>query len=344
MSALLKQIFAFLISSFVIFLLLFVFIFYFPNTKINNKVQSIYVPTDTTYSELLALISPYVRSEFSFRIAAKAKQFRTARPGHFLLEVGMGNQLLINTLRSKNTPVNVIFNNQQTVEHLAGRIAEQLEVDSLSLIQEFHSKSFLELVELNQQELLSFFIPNSYEMYWNVSAKEFCDRMLDEHIRFWNTNRELKRKLKKLSRAEVVNLAAIVNEESKNPDERPLVAGVYLNRLRKGMKLQADPTVVYAMKRKANNFDLNVRRVLYKDLKINSPYNTYKYRGLPPGPITMPDVNAIDAILDAEKHNYLYFVADPSNPGDHLFASTYAKHLKNRDVYVRWLNKKGIMH
>ena len=343
MSALLKQIFTFLISSFVIFLLLFVFIFYFPNTKINNKVQSIYVPTDTTYSELLALISPYVRSEFRFRIAAKAKQLRTVRPGHFLLEVGMGNQLLINTLRSKNTPVNVIFNNQQTVEHLAGRIAEQLEVDSLSLIQEFYSKSFLELVELNQQELLSFFIPNSYEMYWNVSAKEFCDRMVDEHIRFWNTNRELKRKLKKLSRAEVVNLAAIVNEESKNPDERPLVAGVYLNRLRKGMKLQADPTVVYAMKRKANNFDLKVRRVLYKDLKINSPYNTYKYKGLPPGPICIPSINSIDAVLNASDHDYIFMCAKEDFSGYHNFATNYRQHLVNARKYQRMLNKKKIL-
>ena len=151
--------------------------------------------------------------------------------------------------------------------------------------------------------------------------------------------REEKRKKLNLSRAEVISLSAIVNEESKKVDERPRVAGVYLNRLRKGMKLQADPTVVYAMKRKANDFDLVVRRVLYKDLQINSPYNTYRKRGLPPGPITMPDVSSIDAVLNAESHNYLYFVADPNKVGYHLFASTYKQHLANRD-YIRWLNKR----
>jgi len=305
--------------------------------------QSIFVPTDTSFATLKEMLEPYLRSTITFSLAAKAKRFDTPRIGHFVLKPSMGNQQIINALRSGNIPIQVVFNNQQTIEHLAGRVAEQLELDSLSLIKEIESPYFIESANLNRDELLSLFLPNSYEMYWNISAAEFCQRMQRENDLFWNDNREAKRKLLKMSRAEVITLAAIVNEESRKVDERPRVAGVYLNRLRRGMKLQADPTVVYAMKRQANDFDLVVRRVLYKDLEINSPYNTYKYRGLPPGPITMPDISSVDAVLNPESHSYLFFVVDPKNPGYHLFASNYNEHLANRKVYVRWLNENRIM-
>ena len=318
-------------------------IFYFPNTKIADMSQSIFVPTDTSFATLKEMLEPYLRSTITFSLAAKAKRFDTPRIGHFVLKPSMGNQQIINALRSGNIPIQVVFNNQQTIEHLAGRVAEQLELDSLSLIKEIESPYFIESANLNRDELLSLFLPNSYEMYWNISAAEFCQRMQRENDLFWNDNREAKRKLLKMSRAEVITLAAIVNEESRKVDERPRVAGVYLNRLRRGMKLQADPTVVYAMKRQANDFDLVVRRVLYKDLEINSPYNTYKYRGLPPGPITMPDISSVDAVLNPESHSYLFFVVDPKNPGYHLFASNYNEHLANRKVYLRWLNENRIM-
>ena len=318
-------------------------VFYFPNTKIAEKSQSIFVPTGTSFATLKEILEPHLRSTITFSLAAKAKRFDTPRIGHFVLKPSMGNQQIINALRSGNTPIQVVFNNQQTIAHLAGRVAEQLELDSLSLIKEIESPYFMESVNLNREELLSLFLPHSYEMYWNISAAEFCQRMQRENDLFWNESRESKRKRLNMSRAEVITLAAIVNEESRKVDERPRVAGVYLNRLRRGMKLQADPTVVYAMKRQANDFDLVVRRVLYKDLEIKSPYNTYKYRGLPPGPITMPDISSVDAVLNAESHDYLFFVVDPKNPGYHLFASTYNEHLANRKVYVRWLNDNRIM-
>ena len=318
-------------------------VFYFPNTKIAEKSQSIFVPTGTSFATLKEILEPHLRSTITFSLAAKAKRFDTPRIGHFVLKPSMGNQQIINALRSGNTPIQVVFNNQQTIAHLASRVAEQLELDSLSLIKEIESPYFMDSVNLNREELLSLFLPNSYEMYWNISAAEFCQRMQRENDLFWNESRESKRKRLNMSRAEVIKLAAIVNEESRKVDERPRVAGVYLNRLRRGMKLQADPTVVYAMKRQANDFDLVVRRVLYKDLEIKSPYNTYKYRGLPPGPITMPDISSVDAVLNAESHDYLFFVVDPKNPGYHLFASTYNEHLANRKVYVRWLNENRIM-
>ena len=318
-------------------------VFYFPNTKIAEKSQSIFVPTGTSFATLKEILEPHLRSTITFSLAAKAKRFDTPRIGHFVLKPSMGNQQIINALRSGNTPIQVVFNNQQTIAHLASRVAEQLELDSLSLIKEIESPYFMDSVNLNREELLSLFLPNSYEMYWNISAAEFCQRMQRENDLFWNESRESKRKRLNMSRAEVIKLAAIVNEESRKVDERPRVAGVYLNRLRRGMKLQADPTVVYAMKRQANDFDLVVRRVLYKDLEIKSPYNTYKYRGLPPGPITMPDISSVDAVLNAESHDYLFFVVDPKNRGYHLFASTYNEHLANRKVYVRWLNENRIM-
>ena len=318
-------------------------VFYFPNIKVADTSQSIFVPTGTSFATLKEILEPHLRSTITFSLAAKAKRFDTPRIGHFVLKPSMGNQQIINALRSGNTPIQVVFNNQQTIAHLAGRVAEQLDLDSLSLMKEIESRYFMESVNLNREELLSLFLPNSYEMYWNISAAEFCQRMQRENDLFWNESRESKRKRLKMSRAEVITLAAIVNEESRKVDERPRVAGVYLNRLRRGMKLQADPTVVYAMKRQANDFDLVVRRVLYKDLEIKSPYNTYKYRGLPPGPITMPDISSVDAVLNAESHDYLFFVVDPKNPGYHLFASTYNEHLANRKVYVRWLNENRIM-
>lgn len=318
-------------------------VFYFPNIKVADTSQSIFVPTGTSFATLKEILEPHLRSEITFSLAAKAKRFDTPRIGHFVLKPSMGNQQIINALRSGNTPIQVVFNNQQTIADLSGRVAEQLELDSLSLIKEIESPHFMESVNLNREELLSLFLPNSYEMYWNISAAEFCQRMQRENNLFWNESRESKRKRLNMSRAEVITLSAIVNEESRKVDERPRVAGVYLNRLRRGMKLQADPTVVYAMKRQANDFDLVVRRVLYKDLEINSPYNTYKYRGLPPGPITMPDISSVDAVLNAESHSYLFFVVDPKNPGYHLFASNYNEHLANRKVYVRWLNENRIM-
>ena len=330
-----------LIGTGIIFFLLLT-VFYFPNIKVADTSQSIFVPTDTSFSTLKEILEPHLKSTITFSLAAKAKRFDTPRIGHFVLKPSMGNHQIINALRSGNRPIQVVFNNQQTIAHLAGRVSEQLELDSLSLIKEIESPYFMESVNLNREELLSLFLPNSYEMYWNISAAEFCQRMQRENDLFWNESRESKRKRLNMSRAEVITLAAIVNEESRKVDERPRVAGVYLNRLRRGMKLQADPTVVYAMKRQANDFDFVVRRVLYKDLETKSPYNTYKYRGLPPGPITMPDISSVDAVLNAESHDYLFFVVDPKIPGYHLFASTYSEHLANRKVYVRWLNENRI--
>ena len=218
-----------LIGTGIIFFLLLT-VFYFPNIKIADTSQSIFVPTGTSFATLKEILEPHLRSEITFSLAAKAKRFDTPRIGHFVLKPSMGNQQIINALRSGNRPIQVVFNNQQTIAHLAGRVSEQLELDSLSLINEIESPYFMESVNLNREELLSLFLPNSYEMYWNISAAEFCQRMQRENDLFWNESRESKRKRLNMSRNEVITLAAIVNEESRKVDERPRVAGVYLNR------------------------------------------------------------------------------------------------------------------
>ena len=166
--------------------------------------------------------------------------------------------------------------------------------------------------------------------------------MLNEYNRFWNDERRTKAKALGLTPNEVVSLASIVHKETAKVDERSRVAGVYLNRIKKNIKLQADPTVIYALKKHTSNFDTVIKRVLYKDLELDSPYNTYKYAGIPPGPITMPDISAIEAVLTPEKHDYYYFVADVENFGYHKFAKNLAQHNRNKAQYIRWINNQNI--
>jgi UPF0755 protein len=179
-------------------------------------------------------------------------------------------------------------------------------------------------------------------VYWNTSAEAFRDKLLNEYNRFWTSARNQKAKEIGLTRDQVISLAAIVQKETAKVDERPRVAGVYMNRLQIGMPLQADPTVIYAKKLSENNFEQVIKRVLYKDLEINSPYNTYKNTGVPPGPIAMPDITAMDGVLNYEKHDYFYFVADVTNFGYHKFAKTLTQHNRNKTEYVRWVNENGI--
>ena len=202
--------------------------------------------------------------------------------------------------------------------------------------------AFLDASGFSERTALGMYIPNSYEFFWNTSSQEFCERMLKEYNRFWNDSRNSKAHAIGLSRDEVMTLASIVYEESKKPEEQPRVAGVYVNRLRIGMPLQADPTIKFAAYHLPKYQNTVIRRVLNEHKEIESPYNTYKYAGLPPGLITMPDISAIDAVLNYEKHNYLYFAADPKRLGYHKFAKTLAQHNVNAREYQRYLSSQGI--
>lgn len=325
----------------------FVFFFYqvflWDNTQFEEEKVAVYIPTNSTAAELMGLISPYLKSPEYFQLAAEKKgYFNYIRPGKFWIPKGVGNNDLVNILRAGGVEINVTFNNAERLENLAGKIAKQIEADSISLIQAFKDLDFLERSGFNEDTALAMYLPNSYSFFWNTTALAFRERMQKEYNRFWNSKRLKQAEQLGLSPVEVSSLAAIVQRETLKADERPRVAGVYLNRLKKRMRLQADPTVIYAMKKAFNNYDTVIRRVLYKDLKIKSPYNTYKNRGLPPGPIWMPDLGAIEAVLNAEDHSFIYFVVDLSRPGYHAFARNLREHNRNKRNYVRWLNKKGI--
>jgi UPF0755 protein len=265
---------------------------------------------------------------------------KNVKPGRFLIKEGMSSFGLVSALR-RNMPVNIAFNNQERLENLCVRISTQIEPDTTKLLSVFRDSIFLNQNGFTKENVISMFIPNSYEFYWNVSAEKFRDKMLKEYKKFWTLERLIKAKKLGLSPVEVMTLASIVHKETVKKDERPKVARVYLNRLAQGMPLQADPTVIYSVKLRSNNFDQIIKRVLYADLSIRSPYNTYVNTGLPPGPIAMPDITAIDAVLSPDTNNYIYFCASVERFGYHEFAATYEEHQVNAKKYANWLNSTG---
>lgn len=313
------------------------------NTAFNNDRANLYVPTGASFEDVVAELAPLLKDIESFKTVAEKKGYdQNVRPGHYIITKGMSNNDIINTIRIKNVPVKVAFNNQERLEDMAGRIATQIEADSLSLITALLDTNFLREHDFNRDTALTMYIPNSYEFFWNTSAEDFRARMLSEYKRFWNAERLEKAANLKLTPQEVYTLASIVQKETAKVDERPRVAGVYLNRLREGIKLDADPTVIFAVKKKKNNWDMVIKRVLYRDLETDSPYNTYRNRGIPPGPIFMPDVTAIDAVLNPEKHGYFYFVANVEKFGYHKFAKTLSQHNANSAAYRRWISQQGV--
>lgn len=313
------------------------------NTAFEDDVAHVYIPTNAEMTDVMGEISPLLHNEGSFSTIANQKKYASnIRPGHFIIKRGWSNNDIINALRSNNIPINVKFNNQERLEDLAGNIANQIEADSVSLLTSMQDSQFLRKVGLNNETALSLYIPNTYEFYWNTSATQFLERMSKEYNTFWNANRLEKAKTLNLTKEQVIALAAIVQKETAKVDERPRVAGVYINRLKVGMLLQADPTVIYSIKRASGDYDQIIKRVLYADLEIDSPYNTYKYAGIPPGPIAMPDKSSIDAVLNPESHGYYYFVADVTNFGYHKFSKNLAQHNANKAEYVRWVNSQGL--
>jgi len=312
-----------------------------PNVIINKTDNKhLYIPTGTNFEELVLIIKSkgIVIDIESFRwIAEKKKYINKVKPGKYKLKNGMSNNEFVNLLRSgEQEPVKVTFNNVRTIEQLAGRVAVNLETDSLQINELLKNSEFVKKYGFNKNTIISLFIPNTYEFYWNTSAKEFVARMAIEYKKFWNNSRKTKAKKLHLSQSEVATLASIVQQETIKSDEKPRVAGVYINRLRKGIPLQADPTVIYAVG------DFSIKRVLRKHLKYNSPYNTYIHKGLPPGPICIPNQSSIDAVLNYEHHKYIYFCAKEDFSGYHNFATTLSQHNANARKYRRALNKRRI--
>ena len=312
------------------------------NTNFSDSEKFVHIPTNSNFEDVKKIMIPYVKDMERFEKVADKKSYPTnIFAGQFLLKKGMNSNDIIKALRV-NVPVKLAFNNQERLEDFAGRIGSQIEADSTSLMNAFLDKKFLEENGFNENNVLSVFIPNSYEFFWNTTAEKFRDRMTKEYRNFWTAERLAKAEKLELTPLEVSVVASIVHKETVKTDERPRVAGVYLNRLKDGMKLEADPTVIYAVKLKSNDFDQVIKRVLFKDLETDSKYNTYMYAGVPPGPIAMPDISALDAVLNPEQHNYIYFCASVTNFGYHEFAVTPAQHEVNRQKYVAWINAQGI--
>lgn len=311
-------------------------------SKAITKNGAIYIKPDDTFNNLKEQLSNYLDVPEDFVWVAEKKKFTKPKGGKYLVKKGMSLNDLVNLFRSGNqTPIKIAFNNQDTLEKLAGRISQQIEADSTSLLIAMTDETFLAKNGFNQKSALGMYIPNSYEFYWNTSAEKFRNKMLREYKRFWNASRLEKAKKLNLSKDEVITLASIVQKETAQKSERPIVAGLYLNRLKDNWPLQADPTVIYCIKQiKGQGF--SVKRVLTKDLQIKSPYNTYQNVGLPPSLIAMPDVSAIDAVLNYKKHSYYYMCASVEKIGFHDFASSLAQHNRNAVKYQRWISQKGI--
>ncbi len=314
---------------------------YAPNVALAEKEHiHLHIPTGSSYDDVLGMVidKDLLRHPDRFDWLARQKNYpNRVMAGRYLIRHGMSNNELINLLRSgEQSPVRLTFHNIRTNEELAGRIASQIEADSTEIIDLLRNHELLREAGTDSLPARLLFIPNTYEVFWNTNARQLFDRMQREYRVFWNEARRQRAKEIGLSEAEAGILASIVQSETNKREEKARIAGVYMNRLNLGIPLQADPTVIYALG------DFTIRRVLNRHLEIDSPYNTYKYAGLPPGPINLPEPHAIDAVLHYEEHDYLYFSAKPDFSGYHVFARTYAEHLANARRYRRALDERNV--
>lgn len=300
----------------------------------------IHIDKEKNYEEVVRQLKEEANlpSEEIFRMLAERMNYPNAvKTGRYAIEDGMTMPDAIRRLRSGNqAPVNLTFNNMRTGENLAGRISQQLMMDSVSLLHAINDPANAEKFGFDQYTFVSMFIPNTYEVYWDTSIDNLLNRMKKEYDLFWNGERMEKARRIGLNPVQVSTLASIVEEEATYTDEYPIVAGLYLNRLNRGMRLEADPTVKFAVG------DFSLRRILYRHLEVESPYNTYKNSGLPPGPIRIPSIQAIEATLSPQEHRYLFMCAKDDLSGRHNFATTHAEHARNAAAYQRALNTRGI--
>lgn len=323
--------------------LFFIFAIYailFPNTSIQDKDTYLYISDDDQFEDVLEQIKDksLLINDFTFKVLAKQIKYdQKIRPGRYKITPGMSNFILLRKLRGgKQDPVKLVINNIRTKEQLAGRLSSMIMADSLSIINALNDSVFLKQYDLNPYNAVIFFIPNTYEVFWDTDTKELFDRMKKEFNAFWNEDRLTKAAAIPMTQTEVMTLASIVEEETNKKKEHPIIAGLYINRLKINMPLQACPTIRFALN------DYTINRVLIRHLQVKSPYNTYKNKGLPPGPIRLPSPTTIDAVLNYEKHDYLFMTAKETLNGEHNFAVTYAEHSINAKKYQQELNRLGI--
>lgn len=320
----------------------FVFQLYLsPNISIeNNEDVYLYIYDGDDFDNIISELSEMgvMRDLKTFKRIAEFEGYaEDIKSGRYLLKDGMSNRKLLNMLESGyQTPAKVTFNNIRTKEQLAKRLSDQLMLDSVQIINLLNDPSILKPYGLNPQTVGCMFIPNTYEMYWNINGKELLEKMWKEYNKYWNDERKEKAAKAGFSPIEISILASIVEEETNNKEEKPTVAGLYINRLRNNIPLQADPTIKFALS------DFSLKRILREQLTVDSPYNTYLYMGLPPGPIRIPSIESIESVLNYEQHEYIYMCAKEDLSGSHNFAKTYEEHQKNAVNYRRALNRRNI--
>ena len=315
----------------------FAAVYYTDNRKGNfSKDYVLYVYPDMTSQDILCALDTVVLNDRSLaRCFRKEEVAQKLKPGRYVINESTTSIYVARMLNfGWQTPQNMTLSGTiRNKEVLAKRISMQMMADSASIAAALDSAEFLSEYGFTPQNVFALFLPDTYQMYWTASVKDIFDRMKKEYDIFWNPDRVAKAEALKLTRMQVSVLASIVSGETLKSFEYPQIAGVYLNRYRKGMKLQADPTVAFC-----HGYTLD--RILKKHLSIDSPYNTYKYAGLPPAPINVPPKACIDAVLNPDKHGYLYFCASPEFDGTHLFAVSYKEHLKNARAFQRALTAK----
>ncbi len=314
-------------------------ILFYPNFA-TEKTVYVYVDEKKDFNELCRQLkdSAGCRSLSNFKMLARWMHYpEKMKTGRYAVVKGMNNTVLIKSLlRAHQEPVHLTFNNIRTTDELAGRLSDQMMFTKEDLLTLLQDSSYCDSLGFTTETIKALFIPNTYEVYWNLSAPKLVQRMLREYNAFWTDERRKRAEQIGLSPVEVSILASIVEEETADPVEYPMVAGLYINRLHIGMPLQADPTVKYAVG------DFGLRRILFEHLSIDSPYNTYKYTGLPPGPLRISTIRGLEGVLNYTKHNYIYMCAKEDFSGHHNFAMTLQEHAKNANRYREALNKRGI--
>ncbi|WP_420317636.1 endolytic transglycosylase MltG [Ekhidna sp.] len=315
-------------------------IIYTPNVLIEQEDRYFAIPKGTTFKELQNKLAEerIVNDLVSFSFLAKLKDLDVnVKNGMYLIKGDMTNVELINLLRSgAQTPISLTFSNARILTQLPKILTHNIEIDSADLAPLLLADTTAEYYGFSKETFISMFIPNTYEVYWTITPRGLLDRMKAEYDRYWTEERKQKAQYLGMSQVEVSTLASIVQGETNKMDEAPTIAGVYINRLKRGIPLQADPTLVFAIG------DFSIRRILNKDKEFDSPYNTYKNRGLPPGPINMPGIPALNSVLNYEDHNYLYFCAKADFSGYHAFARTLGEHNVNARKFQRALNQERI--
>lgn len=330
-------------------ILLTTFSFYFwqvfksPNLQVkdNDKTFALLIPKGATFDSVMDTLKTHkvINDETSFRFLAKLMKYpEHVKEGRYEIEPRMGNREALVKLRNgSQDPMQVTFNNIRMKSDLIQRLGSKFEFGPDAFGKLLNDPATCEKFGFDTTTIVCLFLPNTYEFFWTVKPEAFMERMAKEYKAFWTPERQAKAKALGLTQTQAQVLASIVASETNKRDEQPRVAGVYLNRLKKGIKLEADPTVIFALR------DFSIRRLLNKQLTVDSPYNTYRYAGLPPGPINLPAPATIDNVLNAEQHDYLYFVVNAKFNGYHTFSKTLAEHLANARLYQQALTRMKIM-